>query len=355
MPLEIYKVLGQVKSTGSPQNLYTVPANALAQVYVIVSSSDSSTQKFSVSVSKNGAATSNGDTVYDQISLDKNTAFTTSTFTLAAGDIIRVDTDGSTNFTFQAHGVEIYTPSQGVYFTVYENGVASTVRLYNIEKNLNYLSYMEDDTLLRIGFNGYGLENELVVDFPSTIDREVFIAAFEQARVYGSYDGVDPVTHIINLGNNITIGGTTTTSTTTTTTAGPTTTTTTAGPTTTTTSTTSTTTTTTAGPPILNWGFTKQDSVSAIFNLYVNGSISATTAVTDLDNTVTLGDGDYFSAQILTDITTLSQITIEDRTDPNPANWSTVAAWFRTGGELVTDDYYMYSGRVYYLTASSFT
>jgi hypothetical protein len=312
MALQVYKVLGQVKipSTNTYYDLYTVPANAMAQVYVIVNNFNSATHTFNVAVSRNGAAVTNGDEAYHDVSLTKGTEYVTATFTLAAGDIIRVQAS-DLDFTFQVHGVEIYTPSTGVYFDVYENGVITTVRLYGLETNLNYLKYSDEDDNLRIGFRGYGPNNEMTVSFPSSADRLVFVQALEQARVYGNYGTFDPVVPMISAGNNIAYSGITTSTTTTTT----------AAPTTTTTS--STTSTTTLVPdPVIEWSFTRAESASdAEFELSLNDGATVVSLIEPSTQTSFTGEATIASPYEVDGIrvycsnSSISQIKVYDITD----------------------------------------
>jgi hypothetical protein len=256
MATEIYKVLGRVKSTGAGvvSTLYTVPAKMSARIRVTVANSGSATHNFSISLSRNGAAASNGDYVCDQISLAKNVEYETAEYTLEAGTVVRVSTNDGTDFTFQAHGIEYYTPAQAAYFDVFEGGVQSTVKLYNLEDNLSYVFYTDEDSLVRVGFRGYGPDNELAVNFPSPYERSNFLTALDNARFYGA--GLDGTSSqpIVYIGDN-TLAGASTTTTSTSTTSTTTTTTVAPGPTTTTTSTSTTSTTTTAGPPTITVDF----------------------------------------------------------------------------------------------------
>jgi len=332
MALQVYKVLGQVKipTINAYQDLYTVPANATAQVYVVVNNFASSTKTFRVAISKDGAVVADGDVTYQDISLARDTTVTTATLTLAAGDIIRVQAN-DTDFTFQAHGAEIYTPAQGVYFDVWEYGSKNTVRLYNIEENLNYLNYTDEDGSLKIGFKGYGDTNELSFDFPSPSDRDVFVAAFEQARLYGTTGTDDPGASMIYVGSNIDVSGeeitTTSTSTTTTTTIG--------GPTTTTTSTT---TTTTIGPPILIVNFTIGDKATAKFEAltYTDTEDPLTTLGTIVSRTSNINSVTYplvvnvpFAVNVITDFSVNYRI---DRTLNGDVE--TVLSTFRSVGPV---------------------
>lgn len=246
MPILNHKILGQAAPAANTEDLlYRVPDNTTAEVKTIVvshSSTGGSDAGFYVSVSKNGAVTSSKDYLYFNTNLAKSaTAVLALNLSLSAQDVIRVKSTDP-DLSFSAYGTEIYTPAHAVAFDVYSNGVATTLRLYGLESNLNYLRYADEDDLLRIGFRGFGPASEITLDFGSPTERDVFVAALEQARLYGNPFTFDPVYPIVYIGNNISTDATTST---TTTTIPPLTTTTTS---TTTTSTTSTTTTTTAAP-----------------------------------------------------------------------------------------------------------
>jgi hypothetical protein len=298
MALQVYKVLGQVKipTVNTYQDLYTVPANAMAQVYVVVNNFNSGTHTFNVAVSRNGAAVANGDEIYHDISLTNGTEYVTATFTLAAGDIIRVQAS-DLDFTFQVHGAEIYTPSAGVYFDVYESGVSSTVRLYNIEQNLKYIFTTDEDCKVRVGFDGYGSDNEFVVDFPSPTERATFVAALEQARIYGNYGTFDPVVPMVYIGDNTIVGSSTTTTSTSTTS---TTSTTTVAPASTTTTTVEpTTTTTTLAPPTVWWQYDINGTSNGALTILrkpagesVFSTVFADRTTAGYDDILPLADGD---------------------------------------------------------------
>lgn len=273
MPFETVKILGTVVADGTNEALlYTVPAGATARVRVTVSSSDAGTHQFTVSVSPGGAATAAKDKIYNLVDLAKNESFTTTELSLSAGDVIRVKSNagsGQSTFTFSAQGTEYWTPAPAAYFDVIEGGVQSTVKLYNLEDNLTYVFYTDEDSLVRVGFKGYGPDNELAVNFPSANERSNFVTALENARFYGY--GVDgpSSTPIVYLGDNTLLGvSTTTTSTTTTSTSTTTTTTVAPGTTTTTTSTSTTTTTTTAAPPYITIEFARTNGGNSTAVLY---------------------------------------------------------------------------------------
>ena len=257
MPIVQHKILGQVQPAANVEAvLYDVPPNktALVSTIFLCHVATNGTANYTIAVCKDDETISAKNYLYypsATISAGATTRLDVN-LSLSAGDQIKVKS-GDPDLTFNAYGTEFSTPSYGVVFDVYENGVANTIRLYGIETNLNYVKYSDEDDKLKIGFRGYGPTNEIEIDFPSDVDRELFVNTLDQARLYGYVPGQDPVFPLLYIGNNISTDATTTTSTTTTTTAGPTTTTSTTTSTTTTstttTSTSTTTTTTTAGPP----------------------------------------------------------------------------------------------------------
>jgi hypothetical protein len=367
MPILNHKILGQAAPAANTEALlYQVPDNTTAEVKTIVvshSSTGGSDAGFYVSVSKNGAVTSSTDYLYFNTNLAKSaTAVLALNLSLSAQDVIRVKSTDP-DLSFSAYGTEIYTPAHAVAFDVYSNGVATTLRLYGLESNLNYLRYADEDDLLRIGFRGFGPASEITLDFGSPTERDVFVAALEQARLYGNPFTFDPVYPIVYIGNNISTDATTstttttippltttttsttttsTTSTTTTTTAAPTTTTTTVAPSTTTsTTTTSSTTTTTTLPPAdaqLSWdievlGYLPEGRFTILLEKIVN---STSTEVTLADeflkdirsdkrvgvvNRSLLDSAEMYLQVIaiyLPDSTYLSRIELYDVTDEEP-------------------------------------
>lgn len=247
MPILNHKILGQLAAPAANiatvGTLYTVPANTTAEVKtLIVTHTGSSNHTYRIAVRKNGESITDRNYVfYDKGISNAATEIHAVDLSLSANDVISVSAS-SLDIAFHAYGTEIYTPAHAVSFDVYENGVVTTIRLYGLESNLNYMKYADEDDSLRIGFRGYGPQSEIKLGFGSDIERDAFMNQLEQARLYGNPFTFDPVYPIVYIGNNIGTDATTTTSTTT---IPPLTTTTTAAPTTTTTSTT---TTTTAAP-----------------------------------------------------------------------------------------------------------
>lgn len=111
-----YKILGQANPTGGVETvLYTVPAatNAVISCISICNSSNSASvsstnsSKFSITVSKAGAATTSKDYIYSSVSiLQSDTYIANIGMTLDAGDVIRVYS--SNDFlSFNVFGTEI--------------------------------------------------------------------------------------------------------------------------------------------------------------------------------------------------------------------------------------------------------
>jgi hypothetical protein len=315
MPIEIYKLLGQVEPAANTETvLYTAPANATVEIKTFTLNHNGSGNTTAwLSVSKDGAATTGKDYIYFNYAISANSTKIDSNInlTLAAGDVIRVK-GADNDISFQVHGVEIYTPAYGAYFDVYENGVISTIRLYGLETNLNYLKYSDEDENLYIGFRGYGPTNEIRVPFPSAEDRLVFVQSLEQARIYGNYGNFDPVVPMVSIGNNIAYSGTTST-----TTSAPATTTTTTVAGTTTTSTSTTSTTTAAPDPVIYWNFNQYPSASdAQFEISVNGSIEVLAESASQDGPISVAslyEIDYVA--VYCSNTSLSQIQVWDVTN----------------------------------------
>jgi hypothetical protein len=105
----VYKILGQSSPSATTEtDLYTVPA-ATSTVCSSVSICNRGTTQttFRVSISQGGAATTNKDYLYYDVTLAGNDTFiATIGVTLAATDKIRVYS-GSSNLSFQVWGTEI--------------------------------------------------------------------------------------------------------------------------------------------------------------------------------------------------------------------------------------------------------
>ena len=103
-----YKVLGQAAPPATTEtDLYTVPLSAQTVVSTLTCSNRGApTTTFRISVSVGGAATTNKDYLYYDISIRGHDCFaTTIGVTLNAGDVIRVYA-GNANLSFAAFGSE---------------------------------------------------------------------------------------------------------------------------------------------------------------------------------------------------------------------------------------------------------
>ena len=96
----VAKVLGQVVSTGSAVNLYTVPASTQTVVSTLTVANLTATQgAFDVAVRVSGSALENKHYVYKSIQLSGNDTFAaTFGMTLAATDVITVASTVSSSF-----------------------------------------------------------------------------------------------------------------------------------------------------------------------------------------------------------------------------------------------------------------
>ncbi len=100
-----YKNLGQTADASTEATLYTVPASTSAKAKVTITNRAGSAATFRVAVVPGGGATANEDYIaYDQ-NIDANDSITSTTLTLSATDIIRVEASTST-VTFNAFGIE---------------------------------------------------------------------------------------------------------------------------------------------------------------------------------------------------------------------------------------------------------
>jgi hypothetical protein len=105
-----YKVLGQSSSTPSSTEiiLYTVPSSTSAiGSSIIIANRGTSVATFRVSISVNGAATTNKDYIYYDLPIGANDTFiATIGITLATTDVVRVYAS-NTNLSFSLYGSEI--------------------------------------------------------------------------------------------------------------------------------------------------------------------------------------------------------------------------------------------------------
>lgn len=105
----LYKILGQQSPAATAETLlYTVPtATSTVCSSIIVCNRGTTQTTFRVSISSVGAATSNKDYLYYDITLVGNDTFiATIGVTLATTDVIRVYS-GNANLTFQLFGTQI--------------------------------------------------------------------------------------------------------------------------------------------------------------------------------------------------------------------------------------------------------
>ncbi len=103
------KILGQVlPATTAITDAYTVPAATSATVSsVVVCNLSSSTLAFKVSVAIAGAADTNKQYLYFNVSIEGNDTFiATIGATLAATDKIRVATNSGNSLSFNVFGIE---------------------------------------------------------------------------------------------------------------------------------------------------------------------------------------------------------------------------------------------------------
>lgn len=105
----IAKVLGQVVSTGSAQDLYTVPASTQTVVSTLtVANLTAIAGTFDVAVRVSGSAIENKHYIYKSITLPSNDTFAaTFGITLATTDVITVNS--SVSASFNLFGQEVTT------------------------------------------------------------------------------------------------------------------------------------------------------------------------------------------------------------------------------------------------------
>ena len=107
--VNVYKILGQVSPSATTETvLYTVPISTSTVCSSISICNRGATQTtFRVSVSQGGAATSNKDYLYYDVTLAGNDTFiATIGITLATTDVVRVYS-GNTSLSFQLWGTQI--------------------------------------------------------------------------------------------------------------------------------------------------------------------------------------------------------------------------------------------------------
>lgn len=107
--MEILKVLGQIVPTAiTLTSLYTVPASKSAVISsIIVCNQNSSSILFRIAISVNGAALNSKQYIYYDLPLLPNDTFiATVGISLAAGDIIKVQSN-TANVSFNLLGLEV--------------------------------------------------------------------------------------------------------------------------------------------------------------------------------------------------------------------------------------------------------
>ena len=99
------KVLGQVSSAASSEVfLYSGSTSTVISSLIVCNRSSSSTDKFRITISQGGAATSNTDYLYYDLYIGQNDTFiATAGITLAANDVVRVYA-GTSNLTVSLFG-----------------------------------------------------------------------------------------------------------------------------------------------------------------------------------------------------------------------------------------------------------
>ncbi len=105
-----YKVLGQAAPADtSNANLYTVPAETATVVSTLsVANVTDTAATFSIFVRVGGAAASDANALAKDVPLAANSIFSATVgITLAAGDIITVQSSAGNALTFQAFGSEV--------------------------------------------------------------------------------------------------------------------------------------------------------------------------------------------------------------------------------------------------------
>lgn len=109
MAINTYKILGQVSPLATTETvLYTVPASTstICSSLTICNRGTTATS-FRISLSKAGAATTNKDYLYYDVTIAGNDTFiATIGITLATTDVVRVYS-GNANLNFQLFGTEL--------------------------------------------------------------------------------------------------------------------------------------------------------------------------------------------------------------------------------------------------------
>ena len=100
-----YGVLGQTADASTEQTLYTAPASSDVKVRVTVANRWTSAT-YRIALLPDGGATANKDYVAYDKTIAANESETSTTFTLNASDVVRVESS-TANVTFTAFGIEL--------------------------------------------------------------------------------------------------------------------------------------------------------------------------------------------------------------------------------------------------------
>ena len=99
-----YGILGQTADASTEATLYTSPALKNVKIKVAVTNR-STAATFRIALVPDGGATANEDYVAYDHALAANESFTSTTFTMNASDVVRVESS-TANVTFIVFGIE---------------------------------------------------------------------------------------------------------------------------------------------------------------------------------------------------------------------------------------------------------
>ncbi len=99
-----YAILGQTADASTEVTLYTAPALKNLKLRIAVTNR-STAATYRVALVPNGGSTANEDYVAYDTAIAANEALTSTTFTLNAADVVRVESS-TANVTFVAFGIE---------------------------------------------------------------------------------------------------------------------------------------------------------------------------------------------------------------------------------------------------------
>ncbi len=99
-----YKILGQTADASSEQTLYTAPASTNIKLKVTIANR-STAATYRVALVPGGGSTGNSNYVSYDEDIGANVSVTSTTFTLTATDVVRVEAS-TANVTFTAFGIE---------------------------------------------------------------------------------------------------------------------------------------------------------------------------------------------------------------------------------------------------------